>query len=309
VIRRRLPSRVIVLGLTLLLLGLVGCEQNQPKTVNLANRETLPAYTPQPGLNRLNLSVGAIITPDQGYVYYQQLIFYLAEQLSLEITVVDPGNYRKLNDMLEIGKVDVAFVCSGPYVEGHERFGLWLLAAPVVNGEAAYYSNLIVPAESSVQSLADLRGKTFAFTDPFSNTGSLVPKARVAGMGFAPEEFFASYTYTYAHDRSVHAVADRLVDGATVDSLIWDYLAATDPELRQRVRVVERYGPYGIPPVVAAPHVAPELREAIQQVLLTMHQTPRGREILQRMHVERFASIDDSAYQSIRQMLTEQAPR
>jgi phosphonate transport system substrate-binding protein len=293
-----------IVCLTLFLIATVGCEQNQPKAVSLAHREPLPAYTVQAGLHKLNLSVGAIITPEQGYVYYQQLIFYLAEQLSLEITVVDPGNYQKLNDMLETGKVDVAFICSGPYVQGHEQFGLQLLAAPVVNGEPAYYSNLIVPAESSVQTLADLRGKTFAFTDPYSNSGSLVPISKLGDLGSTPGEFFATFTYTYAHDRSIHAIADRLVDGAAVDSLIWDYLAAIEPELRERVRVVERYGPYGIPPVVAAPHVAPEMREKIRQVLLTMHETPRGREILQRMQVERFVHIDDSAYQSVRQMLT-----
>jgi phosphonate transport system substrate-binding protein len=165
-----------------------------------------------------------------------------------------------------------------------------LLAAPVVNGAPAYYSDLIVPAGSPVQTLADLRGKTFAFTDPQSNTGALVPKNELTRMGFTPEEFFASYTYTYAHDLSIHTVADHLVDGAAVDSLIWNYMAAT--------------GPYGIPPVVASPHLAPELREKIRQGLLTLHETPRGRAILQGMHIEQFVSIDDKAYDSIRQMLT-----
>ncbi|WP_305044478.1 substrate-binding domain-containing protein [Geoalkalibacter sp.] len=293
---------LVVVVLALWSLGLGGCQQDQPKTIRLEHREPLPAPRPISEKGRLNLSVGAILTPEQGYVYYQELIAYLADQLSLEITVVDPINYQKLNDMLQAGDVDVAFVCSGPYVEGRERFGLWLLAAPVVNGEPAYYSNLIVPAQSPVRSLADLRGKTFAFTDPHSNTGTLVPRTKLADMGTTPEAFFASFTYTYAHDRSIHAVAERLVDGAAVDSLIWDYMVAGEPDLRERVRVVERYGPFGIPPVVAGPHVAAETREKIRQVLLTLHENPRGKEILQKMHIERFVDIDDSAYDSIRRM-------
>ncbi|OHB33694.1 MAG: hypothetical protein A2X84_08280 [Desulfuromonadaceae bacterium GWC2_58_13] len=295
---------VETLWLTLLCIGLSGCEQDQTKTVNLANRAPLPTGVHQSNLTRLNLAVGSFLTPEQGYGYYQQLIGYLSEQLALNVTVVDPGNYQKLNHLLETGKVDVAFVCSGPYVEGHDRFGLVLLAAPVVKGEPVYFSNLIVPARSPAQSLADLRGKTFAFTDPQSNSGSLVVKNKLSRMGVAPEDFFDSSTYTYAHDRSIHAVADHLVDGAAVDSLIWDYMAATEPDLTNQVRVIERYGPYAIPPVVAAPHVAPELREKIRRVLLTMHETPSGREILQAMHVERFDDIDDSAYESIRQILT-----
>ncbi|WP_432820879.1 phosphate/phosphite/phosphonate ABC transporter substrate-binding protein [Trichloromonas sp.] len=296
------------IGLALLVIGLAGCEQEQPKAVTLANRAPLSADAQPSSRTKLNLAVGSIITPEQGYAYYQQLIDYLAESFSLDITIVDPGNYDKLNYLLETGKVDVAFVCSSPYVEGHQRFGLELLAAPVVNGAPVYYSDLIVPAGSPVQTLADLRGKTFAFTDPNSNSGSLVPKAQLARMGVTAKDFFLSTTYTYAHDRSIHAVAEGLVEGAAVDSLIYDYLAATEPELNTRVRIVERYGPYGIPPVVAAPHVAAELRETVRQGLLTMHETPKGREILQAMHIERFETIDDSAYESVRQLLTPVSP-
>lgn len=291
------------LYLTLLIVGVAGCERDQSRTVNLSRRAPLPAGRLPSGLPKLNLAVGSMLTPEQGYGYYQQLIAYLAERLSLDIVAVDPGNYQKLNHLLETGKVDIAFVCSGPYVEGHDRFGLALLAAPVVRGATAYYSNLLAAAKSPIYTLADLRGKTFAFTDPHSNSGALVPKAQLARLGFTPERFFESFTYTYAHDRSIHAVADRLVDGAAVDSLVWDYLTVTEPELCRQIRVVRRYGPYAIPPVVVAPQVAPALRGKIQQALLTMHENPKGREILKGMLIDRFARIDDSAYEPIRRML------
>lgn len=297
------------LCLALLVIGLVDCERDQAKTVDLSKRAPLPTGHPQSRHPRLNFGIGSILTPEQGYSYYRQLIDYLSEQLSLDIAAVDPASYQKLNQLLETGKIDIAFVCSGPYVEGHARFGLLLLAAPVVNGAMEYYSNLIVPAKSSISTFADLRGKTFAFTDPQSNSGSLVPKTELARMGFTPETFFDSFTYTYAHDRSIHAVADQLVDGASVDSLIWDYLALTEPELRKQVRIVRRYGPYGIPPLVAAPHVAPELRKKIQLALLTMHENPKGQAILKGMHIDRFEKIDDQAYDLIRQMLNQNRSR
>lgn len=295
---------VRVACLALLFLGLSGCERDQTKVVNLANRSPLPTDADQSDLTRLDLAVGSFLTPEQGYGYYRQLIDFLGEQLEMEITVVDPGNYKKLNQLLETGQVDVAFVCSGPYVEGHDQFGLMLLAAPVVHGKPVYFSNLIVPARSSARTLEDLRGKTFAFTDPQSNSGSLAPKTELARMGFSPEDFFESHTYTYAHDRSIHAVAERLVDGAAVDSLIWDYMAGSEPGLSDRVRVIEQYGPYGIPPVVASPHLAPKIREKFRQLLLDTHKHPRGRQILQAMHVDRFEPIEDMAYQSIRQQLS-----
>ncbi len=288
-------------GLALLFALLTGCEQAPPKSINLSNRAPLPTGIPASNESSLNLSVGSMITPEQGYAYYQQLIDYLADQLELKINVIDPGNYQKLNHLLETGKVDVAFVCSNPYVQGHEQFGLLLLAAPVVKGEQVYYSNLIVSAESPFQTLADLRGKTFAFTDPQSNTGSISPKTQLTKMGVTPKDFFSSTSYTHAHDRSIYAVAEKMVDGAAVDSLIWDYMVATEPTLKEQIRVIKRYGPYGIPPVVTTHHISSELQEKIRQVLLTMHETPRGRKILQAMHIDRFDTIEDEAYESVRQ--------
>ena len=294
---------------TMLLCGLPwlllcsACDRGSAQKINLADRVDLPEIEHRSNSQELCLSIGSIITPEQGYVYYRQLVDYLSNRLDLTITVVDPGNYGKLNTMLKNGDVDVAFVCSGPYVEGREAFGLELLAAPVVNGEAAYYSNLIVPASSPAKSLDDLQGKSFAFTDPQSNSGCLVPGNQLAQRGHTPESFFVSFSYTYAHDRSIHAVSESLVDGAAVDSLIWDYLSAADPKLHRRVRVVERFGPFAIPPVVAAPHVPQELREKFRQALLTMHQDPQGQTILQGMHIDRFTPIDDGAYDTIRQML------
>lgn len=284
-----------------LLLTLTACEGEKSRSVDLSRRETPKPDSYDPGTPALNLSIGSIVTPTQGYVYYEQLIGYLSEELERPISVVDPGSYEKLLALLETGKVDVAFVCSGTYVEGQKRFGLELLAAPVVDGKALYDANLIVPATSPAQSLDDLRGKKMAFVDPHSRTGGLVVARELERLGTTPEEFFADVRYTHAHDQSILAVAHGLVDAASVNSFIWDYLRDRDPKLAGKVRVVSRYGPYGIPPVVAAPHTDGELRRQVRQALLEMHQSERGRAILAGMHIDQFVPTDDSAYDSVRQ--------
>lgn len=301
-LKGRLWVRILIHSLPLILFALVGCKEEPAKQVNLANRSPLPVMELSQKNTTLKLAIGSIITPEKGYVYYQRLVDYLAKQLALNITVVDPGSYAKINQLLEEGQLDLAFVCSGPYAEGHDRFGLYLLASPVVHGEAAYYSDLIVPKESPAQSLADLRGQSFAFTVPESNSGCMVPLSKLAEMGTTAEEFFASFIYTQSHDRSILAVQEGMVQGAAVDSLIWDYFVATQPELADQIRVIARYGPYGSPPVVAAPHLPPELRQRIQQILFDLPQTAEGEAILQGMHVERFILIGDSAYDSVRQL-------
>lgn len=83
-------------------------------------------------------------------------------------------------------------------------------------------------------------------------------------------------------------MADTLVDGATVDSLVFEALMREEPELATRVRVVEQSPPFGIPPVVVHPELEPELRQALETALLTMHETPEGREALAVLGIDRF---------------------
>jgi phosphonate transport system substrate-binding protein len=68
--------------------------------------------------------MGAMITPKDGYVYYQRLQKYIEKKLGKPVQLVDRGNYDEMNALLETGNVDAAFVCAGPYIEGKKKFGM-----------------------------------------------------------------------------------------------------------------------------------------------------------------------------------------
>lgn len=296
-----LRHSALVLLLSLLLLP--ACrEKEQPLPVSLSQRQPVPAATAVDEQQTLDVCVGSMITPLDGYIYYQNLIDYLGQRLGLKVRALDYPSYTEVNQKLESGEVELAFVCGGPYVDGQEAFGLQLLVAPEVNGRAEYHSYLIVPADSPATTLADLRGKTFAFADPKSNSGFIAPSYELAQMGETPEGFFRSFLFSYAHDRSIRIVADRLVDGAAVDSLIWDYLVQREPELLEQVKVIAKSPPFGIPPVVTSPSMDPKLAEKIREQLLQLHLDPQGQEILKGMGIDRFVLVDDANYDSIRQM-------
>ncbi len=200
------------------------------------------------------------------------------------------------------GRIDAAFVCSRPYVEGHRDFGMEVLCVPVCFGKTEYSSYFIVHKDSAIQNLEDLRGKVFAFSDPLSNTGMLVPVYTLAMIGESPESFFKRYIFTYSHDNSIRSVAEKFVDGAAVDSLIWEYENITEPEWTSQTRIIYRSAPFAIPPVVVSPDIAHELKEKLRSAFLNMHNEPGGREILKRVLIDRFTVVEDIAYDSIRQM-------
>jgi phosphonate transport system substrate-binding protein len=250
----------------------------------------------------ISISVGSMITPQEGYIYYKELLDYIGEKMGMKVNFVERGSYREVNDLLEGGKVEVAFVCGGPYVEGHEKFGLELLAAPRVKGKTEYYSYIIVKKESAIKKVEELKEKTFAFADPLSNTGHLAPRFMLSKMGESPDSFFKEYDFTYGHDKSIKAVALGVVDGAAVDSLIWEYLIKNASRHAENTRIIKVLGPYGIPPVVVNPKLNTKTKDKIRNILLSLHKDEAGKKILNGMSIDEFTLIDDSAYDSIREL-------
>ncbi len=179
--------------------------------------------SPIPELVAFNVAVAAMISPKETFGYYRQLLDYIGEKLGREVQFIQRKTYGEINGLLGNGQIDLAFICSGPYVVGKEKYDFELVATPQVQKSRYYQSYLIVNKASKFKRLEDLRGRVFAFTDPESNTGKLVPTYWLFEIGEQPETYFSKTIYTYSHDNSILAVSKALVDGATVDGLIWEY--------------------------------------------------------------------------------------
>jgi phosphonate transport system substrate-binding protein len=256
------------------------------------------------GYPTFKVAVGAMISPKETFVSYHQLLDYIGTKLGRDVELVQRKTYQEINELLGLRQIDMAFICSGPYVTGKEKYGFELLATPQVQGSHFYRSYLIVNKESPFQRLEDLRGRVFAFTDPKSNTGKLVPTHWLAQMGERPETFFDKTIYTYSHDNSTLAVARALVDGAAIDSLIWEYYHHKDPVFTARTKIIKKSDPYGIPPLVASGNLSQGLKTRIRQLLLSMHEEPEGKRILNELMIDRFVTPKEEWYNGIRQMLS-----
>jgi phosphonate transport system substrate-binding protein len=257
--------------------------------------------SPHPPKLALRVAVANVLSPQSSVKLYGELLVYLERKLNRPVVLLQRSTYAEINDLIRFGGADVAIVCSGAYVLGHRDFGMELLVAPQVNGRTEYFSYLIVPRDSPAKSLLDLRGKIFAFSDPLSNSGHFAPAYQLLRLGERPETFFRKTIFTYSHDRSIKAVAEKFVDGAAVDSLVYDALKGNEPEVIARTKVVAIWGPYGIPPLVVNPGL--QIKEQLRRVLLTMDRDSEGQEVLRVLGIDRFVRIEDAAYASVRRMV------
>jgi phosphonate transport system substrate-binding protein len=277
-----------------------------------------PAYpvvrlqvSPQPPLisispqNRatLRIAIAAILSPRTTYHVYENLAAYLEKRLGEPVEVTQRATYAETNELIRTRQVDLGFVCTGAYIQGRQEFGMELLAVPEINGERTYRSYIIVPADSPARRWEDLRGKVFAFTDPLSLSGYLSPLYLLRSAGETPDRFFARTLFTYSHENSIRAVGERWVDGAAVDSLVYEAMAQENPFYREHIRILWQSTPYGAPPVVVHPDLDPARKAQLQQVLLEMDRDPEGRATLALLGVNRFVLPDDRLYDSAREVV------
>lgn len=252
---------------------------------------------------KLRFAVAAMISPKETFIYYQELIDYLAGKNGYDVELIQRKTYGEVNEMLAEKRIDLAFICTGPFVTGADRYGIEAIATPIVRGQPFYHAYLIVHNDSGHRSLSDLKGGDFAFTDPESNTGSLVPRYWLRQLGAHPETFFRSFTYTYSHDNAIMAVAKHLVDGAAVDGHMWEYYQARNAFYSSKTRVIQKSEPFGSPPLVVSRALDPDMKMVLKKAILSMHEDPEGKRILGELMIDHFAPPEPEWYAPVKVML------
>jgi len=297
----RIGSLIILAGLLVISYG---CSAEPEATfVNFSERMAVDRPGEEsPQISSFKVAVGSMISAQETAVYYRELLDYIAGKLGRGIQLVQRKTYGEINKLIGQGQIDFAFICSGPYATGREKFAFEALAMPEVRGSYLYQSYLIVNKDSPFNKLDDLRGKTFAFTDPESNTGKLVPTYWLQQKKETPEAFFEKTIFTYSHDNSIMAVAMSLVDGAAVNGQIWEYYNHRNPAFTHKTRIIKKSRPFGNPPVVASAHMPNQMKAQIRDLLYSMHQEPDGKKILDELMIDRFIAPKKDCYQPILEM-------
>lgn len=257
----------------------------------------LPAGRAGAGVDPTPLLFGTTpVILDEQAEFLERWRVYLEILLRRPVRFAQRGSYREILVMLAGGKLDCAWLCGYPYVRMKDR--LELVAVPVHSGQPLYRSYLIVPADDqSTRSILDLGGRVFAFSDPDSNSGWLVPQVELKRAGKDASAFFRKSFYTWGHRKVIEAVAAGLAGGGAVDGYIWDSLARLHPELTGATRVAWRSPLYGFPPIVA--RRGAEGMQALRRALLGMTGTPPGQTLLARLNLDGFVPGDEGLFAGI----------
>jgi phosphonate transport system substrate-binding protein len=231
---------------------------------------------------------------------------YLGARLGIATEFVRNVPWPERLRRFDAGAIHVCWLCGLPYVWRADRGArVELLAAPVMaapryGDRPVYFSDVVVARKSRFAAFGDLRGAAWAYNERTSHSGYNVTRDRLARLG-QRRGFFGRAVAAGSHETSLELLLDGAVDAAAIDSTVLDLLKRRDPALTWRVRTLETWGPSPMPPWVASRRVPGELRDAIREALLTMHDDEAGRRALGVGLASRFAAVRDADYGPIRE--------
>lgn len=227
---------------------------------------------------------------------------YLERKLQRPVIFIQRDSYRETMDLIDKGSLDFAWLCDYPYLALGKA--VRLLAVASYQSRPFYRSYLIVPArDTTTASIVDLKGKVFAFADPHSNTGYVVPRHVLKKAGINAGTHFRKTFFTWSHAKAIEAVASGLAQGANVDSYVWDSLQKVAPQLAARTRIVWKSEEFGFPPIVADQRVGQEDFEAFQKALFGMGDDPAGRALLAKLNLDGFIAGSPELYAGVATMM------
>lgn len=149
---------------------------------------------------------------------YQPARDYLAKALGVEIEWRQATDYAGIIQGMITKKIQLAGFgpasFSKAYILTHGQ------VTPIVEtldqyGNQGYYSVMVVRKDSPYNTVADLKGKVYAFADPNSTSGFQAPTYFLTKQGYPPQSFFGKTLFSGSHENSVMALYHNSVDGCS----------------------------------------------------------------------------------------------
>jgi phosphonate transport system substrate-binding protein len=234
----------------------------------------------------------------------------LQDATNLNFKVSVPTSYTAVIEAMGSNQVDVGWLAPFAYVLAHDKNGTQVLLTSLRQGSKTYRSQIIVRADSGINSIADLRGKKFAFVEPASASGFLFPNALLAGQGIDYKTYFSDTLFAGGHDRVIIAVYNKQVDGGATFGNSIDTGPPTDartlvtsqiPDVMTAIKPIAQTDPIPNDTVSVRKGLDDNLVKLIRDGLLYVQSTADGKKALRDLYnIDGLGAADDKDYDTIR---------
>jgi len=221
---------------------------------------------------------------------------YLEQKLGRPVNLIIPTSYNATVEALGNGSLDFAYLGGLTYIKAHARYSV----VPLVqrSSDLQFRSYFITSANSSIHSLGDLKGKTFAFGDINSTSGHLMPYLEMRQANVDPNTSL-KFRYTGSHPATAKAVESGAVDAGALDETVYNSMIAEGKLDSNKVRIFYKSKPFVDYVWVARKDVDPATQEKFAQAFTELKEG-QDDEILKILRGTNFVRANNEEYTVLR---------
>lgn len=229
---------------------------------------------------------------------FKPLGAYLEQQLGMKVEFMPVADYPAVVEAIAADRIDLAWLGGFTFVQTRLKTGN---AVPLVQREQdAVFTSKFISSDPAVKSLADLKGKTFAFGSVSSTSGSLMPRYFMQQDKIVPETYFSRVAFSGAHDATAAWVEAGKVDAGVLNASVWDKLVAAGKVDTKKVHVFATTPTYYDYNWTVRGSLDPELAGKIKAAFLALDPAkPEHKAILDLQAASRFIETKPENYKGI----------
>ena len=206
---------------------------------------------------------------------YVNLINIIGDLTGIEITPIRVTDYNAAVEAVRANRAQIAWYGGKTYIQAAEIADVEAFAAGVRKGDsdASYFAYFVVPADSKLQTLEEIKGKTLALNTIGSTSGDLIPQVELmkVGLSVKNKDDFENVYYAGSHDACLMAVLNKHADVCGMSSRNFDARILDGTFKLEQVRIIHRSDPVPPPPLAYSKKLPIEVRNKIKQATLEAH--------------------------------------
>ena len=222
----------------------------------------------------------------------------LEQVLGVKVEIFTASDYAGIITAMANKHIDFAYFGPKSYTEAAEKSGAEAVLMEVKDGKPGYNGIIITRKDSGITTMEQAKGKTFAFTDPNSTSGFLVPNVIFArDMKVDPEKYFKEVRFSGSHGASILAVKNGSIEVAATNNIDLDRMIEKGSVSMSDFNVIKTSDLIPGAPMAVRKDLPASLKAAFAGALIQLNNDPEALKVLQ---IDGYAPTNDQNYDIIR---------
>ncbi|AFY48480.1 phosphonate ABC transporter, periplasmic phosphonate binding protein [Nostoc sp. PCC 7524] len=291
-------------------------QQGSLFTISLASAKILSACTSNTdnsdaAIKEINFGVLSTESQSNQKPLWEPFAAAMSKEIGIPIKPFYVTQYAAVIEAMRFGKVQAAWLGGKSYIEAAKVAEAEAFAQVVsADGSKGYYSHLIANKDNPITAEAIAAGGdkyviqnaaklTFAFNDPNSTSGFLVPSYYVFNKNNVdPKKAFKRLIFAGSHEASALAVANKQVDVATVSNEALKRLERTNPTARQKIEIIWQSPLIPSDPIVYRRDLPADIKKKLQNFFYNY----KDAKVLEPFEISGFVPAEDKNWHTIREL-------